>query len=232
MDSRREHVPFDPRFFEKHEHGDEQSSPRELFRRIYRTNHWSGDESVSGEGSGHDQTQVLKTALPELLARLDVDVLLDIPCGDFSWMQHVDLPVSQYVGADIVPELIEHNRRRYSDEHHRFVTLDLTSAPLPDADMLLCRDGLVHLSFADIQRALENLRKSSITYLLATTFPEEEENEDAATGDWRPLNLQRPPFNFPDPMELIVEHCTEGGGRFQDKSLGLWRIDELPILDL
>jgi hypothetical protein len=48
------------------------------------------------------------------------------------------------------------------------------------------------------------------------------------TGDWRPINLERAPFNWPAPVELIVEECTESGGVFADKSLGLWRIDALP----
>ena len=43
------------------------------------------------------------------------------------------------------------------------------------------------------------------------------------TGDWRPLNLERPPFNLPAPALLLNEGCTEGGDTFADKSLGLWR---------
>lgn len=82
----------------------------------------------------------------------------------------------------------------------------------------------MHLSFADIQRALDNLMRSAIPYLLTTTFPECQANEDIVTGDWRPLNLERPPFGFSPPLELLNEGCTEAGGLFADKSLGLWRI--------
>lgn len=49
------------------------------------------------------------------------------------------------------------------------------------------------------------------------------------TGDWRPLNLERPPFNFPPPAELLAEGCTEAEGRFLDKSLGLWAIKDLVV---
>ncbi|MEO8451290.1 MAG: hypothetical protein ABI647_15960 [Gemmatimonadota bacterium] len=89
---------------------------------------------------------------------------------------------------------------------------------------MLCRDCLVHLSFADVGRALANIRSARITYLLTTTFPEEALNVDIATGDWRPLNLEREPFSFPPPLALLPEGCTEGDGRFQDKSLGLWLV--------
>jgi hypothetical protein len=67
--------------------------------------------------------------------------------------------------------------------------------------------------------------------LLTTTFPAAADNEDIVTGDWRVLNLECSPFDFPPPMELLNEGCTEAGGRFADKSLGLWRIADLPRLD-
>ena len=226
MTDRRENVPFDPRYFEKRSGEGGTLSAEGTFRHIYRKNHWSGEESVSGEGSSPAQTRQLRQALPALMEELEVDVLLDLPCGDFSWMQSIDLPVSTYIGGDIVPELVERNRERYAEPGCRFERLDLTRDALPPADLLLCRDGLVHLSFEDIHRALANIRRSDIRYLLATTFPECTENEDITTGDWRVLNMERPPFNLPAPLRLINEHCTEGGGRFRDKSLGLWTVTE------
>ncbi len=227
MSSRRDNVPFDPYYFEKRARVRGQLTIEDTFRHIHRKNHWGGAESVSGEGASRQQAQALETALPVLLKQLDVDVLLDGPCGDFSWMRRVELPASTYVGADVVPELIAANRQRYGGAHRRFVTLDLTTDPLPAADLLLCRDALVHLSFADAFRVIENVQRSPIPYLLTTTFPACEANEDITTGDWRPLNLEQPPFNFPPPIELIDEECTEGGGRYRDKSLGLWRVENL-----
>ena len=97
-----------------------------------------------------------------------------------------------------------------------------------EADLLLCRDCLVHLSFADIARAIANIRAATVTYLLTTTFPAQRANEDIRTGDWRPLNLEAAPFGWPAPLEYLVEKCTEGNGLFADKSLGLWRVDSLP----
>jgi hypothetical protein len=43
-------------------------------------------------------------------------------------------------------------------------------------------------------------------------------------GDWRPLNLCAPPFNFPPPLRIIHEPYRA----FTDKSLGLWRVADLP----
>jgi hypothetical protein len=159
---------------------------------------------------------------------LDVHSLLDLPCGDFGWMHRVALSIEQYIGADIIAALIRHNNTLHGDAQRRFVVLDLTSDELPEADLLLCRDCLVHLSFSHIEQVLANLQANRIKYLLTTTFPETEHNEDAVTGDWRPLNLTAPPFSFPPPLTLINERCTEDADGFSDKSLGLWRVEDVP----
>jgi hypothetical protein len=140
----------------------------------------------------------------------------------------MELPVAEYVGADLLPSLINGHQARYGDERHRFMTLDIRVDVLPCADLLLCRDCLVHLSFEDIVLALKNIKRTSISYLLTTTFPDCDRNEDVVTGDWRVLNLERPPFSFPAPLRLLNERCTEGDGIFSDKSLGLWLVQDLP----
>jgi hypothetical protein len=170
---------------------------------------------------------VLAAELPGLLRELDVGVLLDVPCGAYGWIEPVTRAVRSYLGADVVTELVAENERLHADATHRFLTLDLTRDPLPPADLILCRDCLVHLSFEDVLSALRNVARSSATYLLTTTFVGCEQNEDIVTGDWRPLNLERSPFDLPAPLRLVDEHTPEGGGAFADKALGLWRISEL-----
>jgi len=86
----------------------------------------------------------------------------------------------------------------------------------------------VHLSFDNIFRAVSRFRASGAQWLLATTFPEWEVNSDCEDGDWRALNMEMAPFNWPAPRALINERCEEGGSGWRDKSLGLWRLDELP----
>ncbi|SRR5579883_2070296 len=232
MNQRRDHVPFDPYYFETLRAQGVQLSLQDTFLHIFQTNHWCGPDSVSGGGASTTQTQQLLAELPALLQALQVDILLDLPCGDFSWMQFVNLPISRYIGADIVPELISENQKRHASHTRQFMTLDLTSAPLPKANLLLCRDCFVHLSFSDIGAAMNNIYNSQITYLLTTTFPNCQENEDITTGDWRLLNLEKPPFNFPTPLRLINEQCSEGNGLYQDKSLGLWLLQDLRAICL
>ena len=86
----------------------------ERFRHIYKSNHWSETESVSGPGSTLEETEPIRRDLPSLLKELDATSLLDLPCGDFHWMQHTDLAGIDYIGGDLVGELIERNQAQHA----------------------------------------------------------------------------------------------------------------------
>lgn len=201
----------------------------EVFREIFRSGHWGSRESVSGRGSELVQTETLRVELPALLQKIGAKSILDAACGDFHWMCEVSLGVDQYVGADIVPELIEANKRKYAGPGREFQVRDMVATKPARFDVILCRDCLVHLSFADIRAALKNFQDSGSEYLLATTMTNLRKNADIATGDWRGLNLQLAPFHFPAPIALLTERCTEADGEFADKSLGLWRLSSIPL---
>ena len=203
--------------------------PREaVFSRRYRHGGWQGDESFSGGGSSEAQTRAVRATLPELVRETGARSFLDIPCGDFHWMSGVDLGVERYIGADIVEELVDENRRRYTDDTREFVKLDLARDAIPEVDIIFCRDCLVHLSSSEILDAIRNIVRSGSRYLVTTTFAECQENAEILTGEWRPLNLEKAPFHFPAPLRLIDEECSEYGGRYADKNLGVWRIADLP----
>jgi hypothetical protein len=183
------------------------------FRRIHDTNLWGAEASPSGLGSEMDATAVLRAELPRLLERLGVASLLDAPCGDAGWINRTDLGV-RYVGVDIVPLLIERLQARAAageiiGEYH---LADITGEPLPRCDAILCRDALVHLSFANIERAVANFRASGAAWLMTTTFSDWQTNRDCEDGDWRALNFERTPFGWGPPVEILNENCLEAGG--------------------
>jgi len=202
-------------------------SSEEIFSRYYRGNKWGGKDSVSGRGSDDDQTVIIVKALPGLCADFGISTILDIPCGDFHWMKKVDLGNMAYVGADIVGDMIASNTEQFGSNSTKFRQLDLVNDPLPRVDLVFCRDCLVHLSFVDVLAALNNLCDSQAEYVLTTTFTDARENQDIVTGQWRPINLVQAPFHFPPPLKIINEGCSEGGGAFRDKSLGLWRLSDV-----
>ena len=103
--------------------------------------------------------------------------------------------------------------------------MDITKVRLPTGDLILCRDCLVHFSLSDIHSALNNFKASQSRYLLTTTFTNLTFNQEIRTGSWRPLNLEIEPFNFPKPILVINENCTEGEMNYTDKSLALWDLN-------
>lgn len=199
-------------------------TPERIFTDIFLRNKWGGDKSVSGRGSDTRQTRIIAAELPRLCSELRISTLLDVPCGDFYWMSGVNLEGVDYLGGDIVEPLIERNRERYEKDNVRFARMNLIADPIPTVDLVFCRDCLVHFSDADVAAALKNICSSGSSYLLTTTFPARNSNVEIATGQWRPLNLERAPFCLPPPLRLIVEECTENAGRYTDKSMGLWNI--------
>ncbi|PIQ28854.1 hypothetical protein COW36_09615 [bacterium (Candidatus Blackallbacteria) CG17_big_fil_post_rev_8_21_14_2_50_48_46] len=190
---------------------------QEIFTHIYKEKLWGEDETLSGSGSRLSEAGGLVKILPQLMEILEIHSLLDLPCGDFNWMQYVDLKGIDYIGADIVPELIAQNQARYQQENIHFQVLDLTHEELPKADLLLVRNCFTHLSFLQIQRCLKNIHRHAFEYLLITTYPELTENTDIQSGLWRPLNMCLAPFKLDPPLKLIPESA-------RGSYLGLWKM--------
>lgn len=200
-----------------------------VFRHIHRTNLWGDPESRSGPGSTLVATEAIRRTLPGLFRRHGIRRLLDVPCGEYGWVDHVVDGLDEYLGGDLVPEIIDLNRHRTAgrEDRLRFRVLNLESDSLPDADALLCRDCLVHLPLASVLGVLRRIAASRVPWLITTTFPRHPVNREILLGDWRPLNLEAPPFRLPPPLELLDEQCGEAGGEYRDKSLGVWRVSSL-----
>jgi SAM-dependent methyltransferase len=198
----------------------------EVFADIYAREIWRLDgESASGPGSRRDQTRILRAELPLLLARLGIRRLLDLGCGDLNWMRELELPIDLYIGVDVVPDVVEANRVRYGGPRRQFLVCDLVHDALPSVDLVLCRDVLIHFPNEELSVALDAIVATGARYLLAGTFIDREENVQIELGEWRPLNLERPPLSLPPPLMTIVETPDVPG--FEDKRLGLWDLNQL-----
>ena len=196
-----------------------------IFSQIYHGNLWSEPESVSGPGSSLAETAAVRRELPGLLAELGVRTLLDAPCGDCHWILATPLDLDLYIGADLVPALIERNAAELDAPGRDFRVLDLTRDPLPKTDAILCRDCLIHFSFRFIRRALDNFRRSGAQYLLTTTYSGLPRNHDILSGQWRPLDLELPPFGMPPPLRRIQEKDYADGSLRLRRSLGVWKLE-------
>jgi hypothetical protein len=199
-----------------------------IFTRIYKHNLWGNEFTLSGDGSTKDNTESIAKELPDLIRNLNTESFLDIPCGDFFWMKNVDLPVKKYIGADIVKKLIIGNNKKYGSEKYTFVSQDITIDDLPRVDIIFCRDCLPHLPNNSILSALKQIKKSGSRYLMTSTYVNRLKNEDNLLGLFHPVNLELPPFNLPKPLKIINDACISDRVNLPDKSIGLWRISDIP----
>jgi len=201
-------------------------SPREIFTNYYGRNSWAGEESVSGPGSSLAETEAFRDTLAALVEEIGCRTLLDAPCGDYHLMRHTPLRLERYIGVDIVDEIVAANQATYGDATHEFRALDFIAEAPPRADLILRRDCLVHFSPRAARAALQNFRRSGSRYLLTTHYVSPKVNPVIATGEWYPINLERPPFDFPPPLRSLREHSDRALEQEQGKTLALWDLQE------
>ena len=134
-----------------------------------------------------------------------------------------------YVGVDIVPALVESLQARAARGEIKATIIS------PISPAIRCRDAtrscaatawcICRLPISSVRLRIS--AASGARWLIATTFPEWQDNADCEDGDWRALNFERAPFDWGPPVELLNENCTEAGGGWRDKSLGVWRLPEI-----
>jgi hypothetical protein len=202
-----------------------RDSRKDVFRFIYETNKWGSEASRSGKGSDMVETADIRQNLPGALSQLSIQSILDLPCGDMHWMQTLDLSPYRYIGAAIVPDLIERNRQQHPQ--FTFDVLDICESQLPTVDLMLSRDLFVHLAFRDIELAVDNICKSDIRYLACTTFPSVSPNVDKLTGNHRKLNMAIAPINFGEPRLLLADGTKTDESGQPEKYLGIWEVADL-----
>ncbi|WP_409438911.1 hypothetical protein [Psychromonas sp. GE-S-Ul-11] len=196
---------------------------KNTFTNIYKNNVWNSDESRSGPGSEKLVTKTLVKGINSFLSQYEISSIFDCPCGDFNWFKNVDYSNVTYLGGDIVKEIIQDNLINYFNLETNFIEFDLTSQNMPASDVWLCRDCFIHLSNKDIKKVLNNFIESHIEYCLLTTMIDVKNNKDILTGQWRLLNLQAPPFNFPIPLEVYEDSKNAS----RHKVLALWSKEQI-----
>lgn len=191
-------------------------SRAERFTAIHDQKIWRSKESISGSGSELHRTVNLRKELPSLINKYKIKSIVDAPCGDFNWMQDVIEKVDvQYVGLDIVNSLAEKNNEKFGNHSISFGVADICDDTLPDCDLLIVRDCIIHLSYSDIDAFFKNIQKVKFKYLLISSYTGSSslENVDINTSETRVLNLFNPPFNVKrdDVLETITDIRSKTG---------------------
>ena len=219
-------------------------SLKEIFQDVYTNWRFGGwPESKSGGGSTLEETEEIRQQIKQLVKDKEIKSVVDVPCGDFNWMKDIVYSFESYTGCDIVPELIADNQK-YANQIIKFQELDLTQNEIPEADLLIVRDVIGHLSLEDGKKAIANILNSKCKYLLTTTWynlndenynHENRDNTVTLDAQWErgaaafyPVCLHSEPFNFPKPEFYIEEKPkVEGYDNGVRKGLAFYELDKL-----
>ena len=200
-----------------------------VFNKIHKDAFWSNLRSgtTSGPGSSVKATTGLCQFLGEFIKSRNVQVFLDIPCGDCNWQANIPgLDKIKYFGFDIsevaVQRAIETNSCR---SYMKLGQLDIFSRVPMEADVIMVKDAFQHWPLDRAQLALRNIRKSGTKLLLATTFPTTCANKVIKLGRFYKCNLQLAPFDLGPPIVLRPQFEYHDASRGHDDGahIGLWR---------
>jgi len=179
--------------------------------------------TLSGDGSQLCTTETVRKELPIIFDKYNIKSVTDAPCGDFFWMQYVNLDGIDYIGYDAIEEIVAANIMKFGKGGIHFEQLDLLNNMIRKSDLIICRDFLFHISNEDICRVLTNFKESGSTYLLSTTFTYINVNKDKSSDDYdsRPINLMVEPLNMGQPVYSFVEEHPD----CRHRSMSLWKIN-------
>lgn len=138
-------------------------------------------------------------------------------------MSTMDFQQVNYIGCDVVKEMIEKNSRLYARDNIKFMVKSLIDDDLPNADLIIVRDLLVHLDTSDILKCLENIKRNNFEYIAITNYPTlKSQHKDKILGDkWRPINLSMEPFSLIDP-EYNLDDTSMIQDHDKEKYLSVW----------
>ncbi|WP_339650933.1 class I SAM-dependent methyltransferase [uncultured Maribacter sp.] len=183
---------------------------KDAMKQVYAMQLWGKDDSpyYSGDGSHYPEIvdpylKVLKSFLTSFARPITV---CDLGCGDFNVGKELVKYTDKYVAVDIVEDLIVYNKRTFNDDNLEFQCLDIAVDDLPNADCVLLRQVLQHLSNAEILSIVKKL--PAFEYVILTEHLPEGEfmpNKDIISGQGTRLKKQSGVDLLASPFNLKVK---------------------------
>jgi SAM-dependent methyltransferase len=160
---------------------------------VYDENVWQRKDT-SGPGSSVQHTGDYRSFLHRLLQSRQVKRLLDVGCGLWEYMQHVNLAGIDYLGIDPVVSVIKRNKALNLPPNIQFQCGVIDDVPdLASYDMAIVKDVFQHLPNQLIIEMLEKLKV--IPVLVVTNDLLKGPNINCDLGGFRKINLEAPPFS-------------------------------------
>ena len=222
------------------------------FDAIYKDSLWAAGGAGARSGTGStvafaaNAGRALTSWLREMAQTFDASKtrirLLDVPCGDMTWMPAVVAPFMakaaaaggggggsggtaelEYTGYDISGLIVRENQRRFAglSPSFNFAQFDVVEQDIVPAgrfDVIFCRHLMFHLTPEHNLRLLKRFERSGAKYLMATTYLRADENDkDFVLAFGHKVNLFRPPYCMRDPLRIYADGEA-------DMMLALWQI--------
>jgi hypothetical protein len=178
-----------------------------VFDEIYKTHYWGNG---SGSGSSPEATLPYREFLGRFLLENRIRSVVDLGCGDWQFSKLIDWSGIEYHGFDAAESVIERNGAAYGSDNVTFSVMKSYDL-IPAADLLIIKDVLQHLSNQEVIRIIQTLIPRFKLTLVTNCVPPIRTslhrssmfNQPIKTGDFRFLDLRRPPFDCK--AELLLE---------------------------
>ncbi len=168
-----------------------------VFQRIYQRNLW-------GFGSGHGArprvTKGYRAFVENFIRENAVTSVVDFGCGDWQCSRLIDWTGADYLGLEVVPELVRRNQARYGRPGIAFAPSPDRLAEVPRADLLLVKHVLQHWPTRLVQDFIvEVVPKFRSALITNSVEPSHTLNSEIALGEWCALDLRRAPYGYDVP---------------------------------
>lgn len=175
-----------------------------IFTKIYDEDLWSmgQKDSKSGLGSSFLYTKNIKNIILDINKKNTIKTMIDTSCGDWFWMKDIAPELNCiYTGLDVVKNIIDINKIKYTNSNIQFVHIDFLSylklLPNNSVDLILCRHTCEHLPTEYILDFINEAKRVS-KYLLLTTHKNAKANISLieTITPYRPININLEPYSL------------------------------------
>ena len=185
----------------------------EIFKKIYTKKIWTPEDQKKNfkyySGLGSHQVEFFKPYImnvQKFLTSFDKKQnIVELGCGDFYVSSNLLPFTNNFIACDIFDEIIDLNKKKFSNLKVDFRVLDMTKDFIPNGDICIVRCVLQHLSNEMILKFIKQIQ-NKFKYLLVTEhYPESKliiPNLDIITGpnirldQNSAVDLSKPPFNL------------------------------------
>lgn len=163
---------------------------------VVETSDWAGN---SGGGSSAYHTIPYKAFLESFIQANSIRSVLDIGCGDWQFSQFTNFGPGEYHGYDVVPSVVESNRKAFGSAKRIFEKMPEDIDRLPACELVIIKDVLQHLSNDKIFLFCRKIFPRHKFCLITNSFEKlnTPQNIDIFDGEFRCLDLTATPFCVP-----------------------------------